>query len=155
MRPPTVSGGASMLTAREREVMLLAAEGLSNTKIARRLGISDNTVRVHLQHIYRKLRIRDRTTLAAMTVSSEIRIIKLWRGGYVHEGPRMDAHKFFIGQHVQYKGTSAAPSGIYLVLARLPRSEHGEFQYRIKHSREPFQLSAKERELKATASSGF
>src|SRR6516162_7058648 len=97
-----------MLTAREREVMLLAAEGLSNTKIARRLGISDNTVRVHLQHIYRKLRIRDRTTLAAMTVSSESRIIKLWRGGYVHEGPRMDAHNFFIGQRVQYKGTSAA-----------------------------------------------
>jgi DNA-binding CsgD family transcriptional regulator len=88
VRPPTVSGGASMLTAREREVMLLAAEGLSNTKIARRLGISDNTVRVHLQHIYRKLRIRDRTTLAAMTVSSESRIIKLWRRGYVHEGPR-------------------------------------------------------------------
>ena len=143
-----------MLTAREREVMFLAVEGLSNTKIARRLGISDNTVRVHLQHIYRKLRIRDRTTLAAMTVSSESRIIKLWRGGYVHEGPRMDAHKFFIGQHVQYKGTSAAPSGIYLVLARLPRSEHGEFQYRIKHSREPFQLSAKERELKTTPRRG-
>jgi two-component system nitrate/nitrite response regulator NarL len=60
-----------MLTAREREVTLLAAEGLSNTKIARRLGISDNTVRVHLQHIYRKLRIRDRATLAAMTAAQK------------------------------------------------------------------------------------
>ena len=73
MRPPTVSGGgASMLTAREREVMLLAAEGLSNTKIARRLGISDNTVRVHLQHIYRKLRIRNRTMLARLAASTDI-----------------------------------------------------------------------------------
>ena len=54
----------SLLSAREREVMLLAAEGLSNTKIARRLGISDNTVAVHLQHIYRKLKIRSRTMLA-------------------------------------------------------------------------------------------
>jgi hypothetical protein len=67
----------------------------------------------------------------------------------------MDAHKYLIGQHVHYKGTGAAPSGVYMVLARLPRSENGEFQYRIKHSREPLQLSAKERELKATASSGI
>ena len=67
----------------------------------------------------------------------------------------MDAHKFLIGQHVHYKGTAAAPSGVYLVLARLPRSENGEFQYRIKHSREPFQLSAKERELKITARRGI
>jgi len=57
------TGGASMLTAREREVMLLAGEGLSNTKIAGRLGISDKTVAVHLQHIYRKLGIRNRTML--------------------------------------------------------------------------------------------
>ena len=67
----------------------------------------------------------------------------------------MDAHKFLIGQHVYYKGTAAAPSGVYLVLARLPRSETGEFQYRIKHSHEPFQLSAEERELRASRSSGF
>jgi hypothetical protein len=67
----------------------------------------------------------------------------------------MDTHKFLIGQHVHYKGNAAARSGVYLVLARLPPSENGEFQYRIKHSREPFQLSAKERELKTTASNGF
>jgi DNA-binding CsgD family transcriptional regulator len=144
-----------MLTAREREVMLLVAEGLSNTKVARQLGISDNTVRVHLQHIYRKLRIRDRTTLAAMTVSSEIRMIKLRRGGVSMGDREWMRTNFSSGNKSIYKGTAAAPSGIYSVLARLPPSENGEFQYRIKHSREPFQLSAKERELKATASSGF
>ena len=58
-----------MLTAREREVMLLAAEGLSNKKIARRLKISDNTVSVHLQHIYRKFKICNRTMLAALAAS--------------------------------------------------------------------------------------
>ena len=61
-----------MLSAREREVMLLAGEGLSNTKIAGRLGISDKTVAVHLQHIYRKLGIRNRTMLATLAASSEI-----------------------------------------------------------------------------------
>jgi len=61
-----------MLTAREREVMLLAAEGLSNKKIARRLKISDNTVSAHLQHIYRKLKICNRTLLAALAASSDI-----------------------------------------------------------------------------------
>ena len=61
-----------MLTAREREVMLLAGEGLSNTKIAGRLGISDKTVAVHLQHIYRKLGIRNRAMLAVLATSSNI-----------------------------------------------------------------------------------
>jgi len=58
-----------MLTAREREVMLLAAEGLSDKEIARRLKISDNTVSVHLQHIYRKFKICNRTMLAALAAS--------------------------------------------------------------------------------------
>ena len=61
-----------LLTASEREVMLLAAEGLSNKKIARRLKISDNTVSAHLQHIYRKLKICNRTLLAALAASSDI-----------------------------------------------------------------------------------
>jgi len=58
-----------MLTAREREVMLLAAEGLSDKEIARRLKISDNTVSAHLRHIYRKLKICNRTMLATLAAS--------------------------------------------------------------------------------------
>jgi hypothetical protein len=63
----------------------------------------------------------------------------------------MDAHKFLIGQHVHYKGTAGAPSGVYVVLARLPQHEDGEFEYRIRHSYDPYQLIAKQRELKITA----
>ena len=62
----------SMLTAREREVTLLTVKGLSNKEIARRLEISASTVRVHLQHIYRKLRIRNRTMLARLAASTDI-----------------------------------------------------------------------------------
>ena len=63
-----------MLSTREREVMLLAAEGLSNKEIARRLEISDSTVRVHLHCIYGKLRIRNRTMLATLAASSDTHI---------------------------------------------------------------------------------
>jgi len=55
-----------MLSDRQREVTLLAAEGLSNKEIARRLEISDGTVKVHLQQIYSKLGIRNRTMLAVL-----------------------------------------------------------------------------------------
>jgi DNA-binding NarL/FixJ family response regulator len=61
-----------MLSGRQREVMLLVAEGLSNKEIARRLQISDGTVKVHLQHIYSKLGIRNRTMLATLATSSGI-----------------------------------------------------------------------------------
>ena len=60
-----------MLSAREREVMFLAAEGLSNKEIARRLEISDGTVKVHLHCIYEKLGIRNRTLLAVLAAKSE------------------------------------------------------------------------------------
>ena len=60
----------SMLTAREREVTLLTVKGLSNKEIARRLEISDGTVKIHLRHIYDKLRLRNRTMLATLAASS-------------------------------------------------------------------------------------
>ena len=62
----------SMLTAREREVTLLTVKGLSNKEIARRLEISDGTVKIHLRHIYDKLRLRNRTMLATLAASSDI-----------------------------------------------------------------------------------
>ena len=47
------------LTAREREVLALAAEGLSNASIARRLYISDRTVETHMRSIFARLTIPD------------------------------------------------------------------------------------------------
>ena len=52
-------------TARELEILALVAEGLTNAQIARRLRVSDNTVKFHLQNLYLKLGVRNRTEAAA------------------------------------------------------------------------------------------
>ncbi|PTL81587.1 response regulator transcription factor [Vitiosangium sp. GDMCC 1.1324] len=55
----------SELSEREREVLLLVADGLTNTDIARRLGISEKTVKSHVSNILGKLQVEDRTQAAA------------------------------------------------------------------------------------------
>ncbi|MCX3290798.1 response regulator transcription factor [Streptomyces sp. NEAU-H22] len=48
------------LTAREMEVLLLIAEGLSNPEIARRLHVSTATVKTHINNLFTKTRLKDR-----------------------------------------------------------------------------------------------
>ncbi len=48
------------MTEREREVLVLVGEGLPNKQIARRVGISDKTVKAHLTNVYRCLGVDDR-----------------------------------------------------------------------------------------------
>lgn len=60
-RPP---GPASGLTAREREVLVHLARGLSNPEIATALTLSRKTVSTHLEHIYAKLGVSTRTQAA-------------------------------------------------------------------------------------------
>src|SRR5262249_53702071 len=55
---------ADQLTPREREVLLLVAEGLVNKQIARRLGISEKTTKAHLTRIYAAIGVSDRTQAA-------------------------------------------------------------------------------------------
>jgi two-component system nitrate/nitrite response regulator NarL len=57
------------LTCRERQVVLLVAEGLSNKEMCRRLGLSEGTVKIHLHNIYEKVGVNNRTALAAMAVA--------------------------------------------------------------------------------------
>lgn len=54
---------SSVLTAREIEVARLAATGLSNAEIGRRLFISEGTVKLHLHHVYDKLNVARRPEL--------------------------------------------------------------------------------------------
>jgi two-component system, NarL family, response regulator NreC len=53
------------LTPREREVLTLIAQGLSNTEIAEQLVLSLNTVKSHRLRIYQKLNLHDRSELVA------------------------------------------------------------------------------------------
>jgi two-component system nitrate/nitrite response regulator NarL len=59
-----------VLTERERQIMHLAAKGLSNKEVGRQLNVSDGTIKVHLHHIYQKLAISNRTALVAVTKRS-------------------------------------------------------------------------------------
>jgi DNA-binding NarL/FixJ family response regulator len=59
-------GVLTVLTERERQIMSLVSEGLSNKEIGRRLNITDGTIKVHLHHIFQKLEITNRTLLATL-----------------------------------------------------------------------------------------
>jgi DNA-binding NarL/FixJ family response regulator len=52
--------GVDELTARERDIFRLIAEGLTNGEIAQRLYISETTVKTHVTHLFQKLDVRDR-----------------------------------------------------------------------------------------------
>lgn len=74
-RVSRVAGGPAMaadvevaLTKRESEVLRQLAFGLSNKEIARRLSISYETVKEHVQHILRKVGVADRTQAAVWAV---------------------------------------------------------------------------------------
>ena len=58
-------GPAGNLTKRERQVLTLLADGLSNRRIAQDLFISQKTVSVHISHILAKLGVTNRTEAAA------------------------------------------------------------------------------------------
>ena len=52
-----------VLTKREQEIATLVCTGVANKIIARRLGISEGTVKSHLNQIYRKLGVQNRGAL--------------------------------------------------------------------------------------------
>jgi len=55
--------GLAALTKRRRQVASLVCRGLSNRAIAEKLGLSEGTVKVHLQAIFEKLDLHSRTEL--------------------------------------------------------------------------------------------
>lgn len=81
--PATLSGGADeapaaaarlllgSLTPRQREVLRLLGAGLSNKEIARQLGLSENTVKIHVTAILRSLQVSNRTAAVVLARESQ------------------------------------------------------------------------------------
>jgi len=69
------------LTAREREVMALAAEGQSNHEIAEKLFVSPLTVRTHVHRAMMKLNARDRAQLVVIAYQSGLVQAGPWQAG--------------------------------------------------------------------------
>jgi two-component system nitrate/nitrite response regulator NarL len=63
---------ASQLTPREREVLALLVEGVSGEVAARKMGISSNTVRTHVQSILTKLQVHSRLEAATFAVRNRL-----------------------------------------------------------------------------------
>ena len=59
--PPEISKSFTLLTEREREVLGVLSEGLSNPQIAEKLGVSTGTAKTHVASIIRKLEAKSRT----------------------------------------------------------------------------------------------
>jgi DNA-binding NarL/FixJ family response regulator len=65
-RPPSASAGLDRLTARERQVLVLVARGLSNAEIASQLHMSLRTVKSHVSQVLAKADARDRIQLVIL-----------------------------------------------------------------------------------------
>ena len=69
------AGGDARLSPREIDVLRMVADGLANKQIARRLFLSEATVKTHLLHLFRKLGVDSRTE--AVTVALKRGVIRL------------------------------------------------------------------------------
>jgi DNA-binding NarL/FixJ family response regulator len=66
----TTSSPGDALSEREREVLLMVAEGLPNKLIARKLSLSEKTVKAHLTSVFRQIGVTDRTQAALWAVEN-------------------------------------------------------------------------------------
>ncbi len=80
----------SPLTPRQTDLLRLVADGHTNGQIARRLGLSEGTVRTHLENIYGRLQVSSRTAAVLRVGEPGLESLKIDRladnaGGVVSE----------------------------------------------------------------------
>jgi DNA-binding NarL/FixJ family response regulator len=66
---PANSVGDQTLTRREAEVAALVSKGMANKVVAGKLGVVEGTVKIHLNKIYRKLRVSNRAELILSAIA--------------------------------------------------------------------------------------
>jgi two-component system nitrate/nitrite response regulator NarL len=69
---PTTPQAAGSLTAREREIVRGVTRGQSNKEIARDLGVTESTVKIHVQSILKKLSLSSRVQIAVYAVENKL-----------------------------------------------------------------------------------
>jgi DNA-binding NarL/FixJ family response regulator len=69
--PSSAPGEWATLTRRQREIVHWAARGMSNKQIARQLGISPETVKTHLHHVFEREGVHNRVALLALHHDAE------------------------------------------------------------------------------------
>lgn len=72
LRPLSRPHGSDVLSSREREVLQMLADGLSNRDVSERLVLSVETVKTHVKHILAKLKAEHRTQAVAIAIRQSI-----------------------------------------------------------------------------------
>ena len=72
--PPSEQGKLAVLSAQEKRVLALVAEGKTNKEIAEQMGLSDKTVKNYLSSVFEKLKIKRRSQAAVMYLENRPRV---------------------------------------------------------------------------------
>jgi DNA-binding NarL/FixJ family response regulator len=71
-RPGARDAGVAALSGREREVLALIGQGKTNAEIAAELFVGEGTVKTHINHVFTKLRLRDRAAAVVFAFDHDL-----------------------------------------------------------------------------------